>query len=94
MTEKETTYNGWSNYDTWSVALFIDNEEFSYTQAREIALDNVGNFNYEFEKEEALRFLVEDLVKVESLNPFALQLILSCLSNVNWKEVLKHYQEE
>lgn len=28
-------YNGWSNYETWNVKLWIDNEEGSYDYWRE-----------------------------------------------------------
>ena len=27
-------YNGWSNYETWNVALYMDNDEQSYALAR------------------------------------------------------------
>jgi hypothetical protein len=27
---KATTYNGWANYETWNVALYIDNDYESY----------------------------------------------------------------
>ena len=30
-------YNGWTNYETWAVSLWIDNEESSYTHWREEA---------------------------------------------------------
>ncbi len=31
----DISYNGWENYETWNVALWIDNDEFLYNLARE-----------------------------------------------------------
>lgn len=31
------TYNGWTNYETWGVALLLDNDEGTYREAREAA---------------------------------------------------------
>ena len=42
MTEDEKGYNGWKNYETWLVALWIDNEQSSYSYARELR-DSVKN---------------------------------------------------
>ncbi len=30
----DTTYNGWTNYETWNVALWMDNDEFLYNTAK------------------------------------------------------------
>lgn len=32
-------YNGWKNYETWAVALWIDNEEWSQERVQEMARD-------------------------------------------------------
>ncbi len=29
-------YNGWTNWETWNVALWIDNEEFTYKESRKL----------------------------------------------------------
>ena len=31
---KTMTYNGWANYETWNVALWMDNDESSYQYAK------------------------------------------------------------
>ena len=33
-TIEENTYNGWTNYETWTVALWIGNDECLYNMAR------------------------------------------------------------
>jgi len=30
----QSTYNGWTNYETWNVALWIDNDHYNYQIAR------------------------------------------------------------
>ena len=36
-TAKEERYNGWTNYETWAVALWIDNDQGTYGYWREEA---------------------------------------------------------
>ena len=37
---KKPSYNGWANYETWNVALFINNDFGAYVIAK-----NVSNYN-------------------------------------------------
>ena len=34
------SYNGWSNYETWSVACYLQNDEYMYSCARNFARAN------------------------------------------------------
>ncbi len=34
MSDTNTTYNGWSNYQTWNAALWIGNDQFLYNTAK------------------------------------------------------------
>ena len=38
----DTTYNGWTNYETWNVALWLDNEYFYYSI---MMMQSVKNFD-------------------------------------------------
>ena len=52
LPKEATTYNGWSNYETWNVALWISGDEYNYLIARESKdyldiVDNVqGDYYY------------------------------------------------
>ena len=37
MTETDSSYNGWSNYETWVVNLWLGNVEGSYNTCRSLA---------------------------------------------------------
>ena len=40
-TERKT-YNGWANYQTWNVSMFINNDRFAYSSAVEFMQDYKG----------------------------------------------------
>lgn len=94
MNTKE--YNGWTNYETWLLKLWQDNEqgeqEFWRDQAEEIVkIDG---------RKEGVRVMA-DLMKEhyaeqadQRESGFWLDLLTAALSEVNWFEIAEHWIDE
>lgn len=61
-------YNGWTNYETWLVNLWLDNCEGSQAYWSEVAQESIDEYNEGnehaiwFHFEDALKEMLEDLV--------------------------------
>ena len=98
MEQVETeNYNGWTNYETWAVSLWIDNEELSYRYWRQEAARCLRRST---DKEAASSDLAERL-KQEILdnaptgepNVYS-DLLTAALSEVNWLEIAASWLSE
>lgn len=82
------SYQGWKNYETWAVSLWLDNEEGSYHYLRELADSAaVGNDREDatVELAQAVKsWLEESAPEVEGLWG---DLLSAALSEVDWYEV-------
>lgn len=90
-------YNGYLNWETWLVALWINNDEgsqdFWIEQAHE-ALNDAQETKY-FTKEDEAVFLLSDTLKdyfedspeIPMSSGFYYDLMMGALSVVDWKEV-------
>ena len=80
-----TGYCGWSNYETWLVSLWFNNEECYYHELQDILRDYEDPEQAE-ELEQACRFIVErhDDIGLRS------DLITAVLSRVNWQEIAEN----
>lgn len=101
MTKKE--YNGWYNYETWVVALWMDNERGSYDQAREQArqaLEDAKPTYASQTKTQAATCLLADALKEQheealpEVQGFAADLLNAAMSEVDWYEIAEHLIEE
>lgn len=92
------TYNGWTNYETWLVSLWMDNEQGDYEYWREAALECIE------ESEGTTRSAIYELSKLicerfEEMNPLAdvngphADLLNAALSSVDWYEIASHWIE-
>ena len=94
-------YNGWTNYETWCVALWLDNDETSYrywSLVAEQTRDDAQRCQQVKEKvwttEQATRFNLADAIKSEITERSPTQdaslytdLIHAALSEVDWGEI-------
>ncbi len=97
----DKTYNGWSNYETWVVKLWMDNDAASYRHMREQAQEawDSAQASKSFTRKERAELDLADTLKedheeamsqVEGAqgNVFS-DLLGAALSEVNWMEIAK-----
>ena len=105
---KPLRYQGWTNYETWNVALWIDNEEPSHLWRREETQEALeaaeppewmDGTEPEKLKRQATYDLAETLKEYheehqpELINVYG-DLLGAALSEVNWHEIATHYIDE
>lgn len=98
---QDKTYNGWTNYETWAVGMFLDGNyegEWCYRHFLEVvneAYEGAEETSY-WTLEEARRFAVEDALKKqataliegdEGIPGVAGDLLRAALDEVNWREL-------
>jgi hypothetical protein len=109
MAEKDTTYNGWENYPTWAVNLWLANDEGLYHEAQwrtenrrqEARLDD-RVIDGTWTIEEATRYGLADDFKewvTDELAPdlgasFAADLLGYALGEVDWDEIATAWLSE
>lgn len=93
----DKTYNGWSNYETWNVKLWIDNEEGSYNYWRENVQQAWEDSDHD--KDDTIR-KVADMLKdeheqntPETVGVYA-DLLNAALSEVDWYEIASAMVED
>ena len=101
---EDTRYNGWKNYETWNVKLWIDNEQRTqdfWNQRADEIYKEAKKSEYLTKKSEAAYALSNELKEdFDENNPLADQastysdLLGSALSNVDWKEIAENLLSE
>lgn len=90
--ETDKKYNGWTNYETWLVALHIDNDEGLQEEIKRLIQEK---YEYEFERAEAIKnFFEELLIPEDSKELLKNDLLNATLREVNWKEIIESFEEE
>jgi hypothetical protein len=104
---RDTTYNGWGNYPTWCVNLWLSNEESLYNEARELVsapVDLLGSESSLVYVEpdrrrriaaaERLKSWVRDDLAPDLGASFAADLLGYALDDVDWFELADAWLED
>jgi len=102
MTTQTDTYNGWTNYETWGVALWLSNDEGTYNLVREMAgeareSDRATTGYMGADAASVLADALEDMVKTNAPDMGAsmyADLLGAALSEVNWYEIAQNILSE
>ena len=99
MNNDERGYNGWTNWETWCVNLWLDNDEYLSGEFAEWAREELESAIEDDEDDprpsaayslgERIKDYVEE-IQPEVTGMFA-DLLTSALQAVNWKEIAEHY---
>ena len=100
---KETTYNGWKNYETWNVALWISNEQSSDSYWRDVTQEcwdeaEAGNT---LTREEQAKYNLADRLRDEITESqpdlgatMWSDLLGAALCEVDWDEIAGNWLED
>lgn len=105
MKPEDHKYEGWTNYETWNVNLWLDNTQASQNywaeEAREIYNDPELEIRKGFTHKEEAAFVLADELKdalEENMpqidNNVYLDLLNASLSEVNWYEIASNLIED
>jgi hypothetical protein len=102
MSEETKTYNGWMNYETWCVNLWLNNDEGSYRhicRLAQSAWDDAEASQHLTRAQEAARELASTLAdeaesNMPEVNGLYKDLLTSALAEVDWEEIAEHLIED
>src|SRR4030095_2376829 len=97
MSNNDEKYNGWTNYETWNVKLWMDNDEGSYRYWQEIAeeiWEDVDRDTDDFCRKMADRLKDEHEENMPEVQGTYADLLGAALSVVDWYEIAESYLAE
>ena len=82
-------YNGWANYETWCVNLWLTNEPTTDEDLTAIVKRNEESYIKADRLQEYVASLNEEILDKASL---ATDLLGNALAHVNWREIVENHE--
>lgn len=92
MTTQDRTYNGWSNYETWLVNLWLQNDADSYEEVRAEVIDADSLSD----AKEILKGWLDNEVEfyLEPTSGLIHDLLQGAIQKVDWYEIVRNWRNE
>lgn len=102
--ETDSTYNGWSNYETWCANLWLSNEPGVSERITWELQDVISSHEMDYHKgEQALESFVTgevlapdegDSMLAEGVNGMASDLLTASIQRIDWREIATAWMDE
>jgi len=90
----EKGYNGWKNYETWLVALWINNDQGTQEIALDMARQYKGMEHENYELSHALKDWIEETNPLADNADLFADLLNAALSEVDWYEIAESFFDD
>lgn len=93
------SYNGWKNYPTWCLALWLDNDYNTYHYWQERSMEFLEDSDGDLEKAEiALSYELESCIESEvqdsiETSGYISDILTWALGKIDWLEIAEHISE-
>ena len=89
---KETTYNGWSNYETWCADLWLTNDEGSSAMLDQIIAE-AKQAGHKSQAMDTLKDLIEDGSPEIGANMYS-DMLATALGRIDWHEIVSAHWDD
>lgn len=95
MSKDEEGYNGWDNYETWNINLWLDNDESTQELFSERALELLLNNEEEedspeYELSNEIQSFIEEGNPITDASVYS-DLLQAAIGSANFYEIAEHY---
>jgi len=90
---KNADYQGWKNYESWNIALWIDNDQGTYDMVREWAGELSGEDSVS-DLADQIEALVEEDNPLADTTTMYTDLLQAAIDNADYYEIAQHYIDE
>lgn len=89
--DQPAIYEGWCNYETWAVALWVDNHENVYKDARRLVAEATKKMDPIARLRADAEIMLRGRLAADQMSYLARDLLHAAIARVNWKEIAAHW---